>query len=224
MEIIIGIDDAGRGPVIGPMVLAGVLIRKEDEAILKEWDVKDSKKLTPEKRSEIEKKLKKKFVYFTEITSAEEIDSRTNMGINLNRIEAIKSASIINHLIKNLENSDKVKVIIDCPSTNTEAWRDVVLGYVDKKEAIELSCEHKADVNHLSCSAASIIAKTARDSEIEKIKKKIGIDFGSGYCADPLTCDFLEKHLEEFKDSGIIRKTWDTFERAVAKNEQKRLF
>jgi ribonuclease HII len=222
VELILGIDDAGRGPVLGPMVLAGVLLDKTDEPILKEWGAKDSKQLSAEKREEIAKKIKEKFKFHAELTTPEEIDSRLKMGINLNKVEAIKSAKIINELLKDI--NEKIKVIIDCPSPNTEAWKLYVLQHLDKKELIELSCEHKADVNHLSCSAASIIAKTTRDSEIEDIKKKIGINFGSGYCSDPLTCKFLEEHFEEFKNKGLMRTTWDTFAKAQEKKEQKKLF
>ena len=221
-ELIIGIDDAGRGPIIGPMVLAGVLIEKENEAELKEWGAKDSKKLTPEKREEIAKKIKEKFRFYFELTTPEEIDSRTGVGTNLNRIEAIKSANIINHFTKNLK--EKVKVIIDCPSTNIEAWQNYLQQHIENLDLVELSCEHKADANHISVSAASIIAKTTRDSEIEKLKKEIGIDFGSGYPSDPNTCNFLEKHSQDFEDKGIIRKSWDTWTNVQAKREQKKLF
>jgi len=223
MALLIGIDDAGRGPVIGPMILAGILIDKKDEPLLKELGVKDSKKLTPEKRQEIVTHLKK-YKYHVEFTSAEEIDSRTKIGINLNKIEAIKAANIINALTKEL--NEKVKVVIDCPSPNTKAWKGTVTGYLSKQslEVIELFCEHKADVNHLSCSAASIIAKTTRDNEVEKIKQEIGIDFGSGYCSDPLTCKFLQEHSKQFEEKGIIRKSWDTWTQLKAKQEQKKLF
>ncbi len=221
MELIIGIDDAGRGPLIGPMVLAGILIEKKDELFLKDLGVKDSKKLTPEKRYSIVEHLKK-YKHHVELTFPEEIDSRLKMGINLNRVEAIKAAKIINELLKDA--NEKIKIIIDCPSPNTEAWKNTVLNYVDNKELIELSCEHYADANHISCSAASIIAKTTRDTEIEKIKKQIGFDFGSGYCADPLTCKFLEENSKEFENSGLFRKSWDTWTKSQAKKEQKKLF
>ena len=56
----------------------------------------------------------------------------------------------------------------------------------------------------MSCSAASIIAKTTRDAEIEKIKKKIGIDFGSGYTSDPVTCKFLKENSHKYKKEGNL--------------------
>ena len=221
-ELIIGIDDAGRGPIIGPMILAGILIEKADEQELKEWGAKDSKQLTPEKREEIAEKIFKKHKHHIELTSPEEIDSRTKVGTNLNRIEAIKAANIINVLLKEI--NEPVKIIVDCPSPNREAWGNCLKQYIEKAHLAEFFIEHKADVNHISVSAASVIAKVTRDAEVEKIKKEIGINFGSGYCSDPLTKIFLEKHLQQFENSGIIRKSWDTWTNAKAKKEQKKLF
>src|SRR3989344_1857859 len=122
---ILGIDDAGRGPILGPMVLAGVLIEDTDEPNLKKWGVKDSKKLTPIKRREMEKKLKKKFNFHIEMAFPEEIDSRTKLGTNLNRIEAVKAAAIINNLLKDL--NEEIRIIIDCPSPNREAWKNYLM-------------------------------------------------------------------------------------------------
>ncbi|MEK6848081.1 MAG: ribonuclease HII, partial [Nanoarchaeota archaeon] len=115
--LILGIDDAGRGPVLGPMVLAGCLIDSGIEKELKSLGVKDSKQLTAEKREDIVEHIKKLALKFhISITTPIEIDEKTDKGINLNKLEAIKSAEIINALNAGEE---KIKVIIDCPSPNT---------------------------------------------------------------------------------------------------------
>jgi len=220
-ELIIGIDDAGRGPVIGPMVLAGVLIQEKHHDYLKKLEVKDSKLLLPEKREKIALKLIQKFPFHIEFAYPDEIDMRTKSGVNLNWIEAVKTANIINELTKNLE---AVKVIVDCPSPNIQAWHNYVLKHIKNSEKINLVCEHKADFNHLSVSAASIIAKHHREIEMEKLRKKHNIDCGSGYCLDPKTQEFLKGNLQELKDAGIIRKSWNTWEKVVAEKEQKKLF
>lgn len=95
-ELIIGIDDAGRGPVLGPMILAGVLIQKEDEQTIKDWGAKDSKLLTPEKRAQIADKILNTFQTHIEITQPHEIDEHKN----LNWLEAEKAAMIINNLLE----------------------------------------------------------------------------------------------------------------------------
>ena len=94
-QLILGIDDAGRGPVIGPMVLAGCLITDETEKELKRLGVKDSKQLTKKRRAFLEIIIKEKAeAFFVVKTQAEEIDGKNNDGINLNDLEAQMSASI----------------------------------------------------------------------------------------------------------------------------------
>ncbi len=222
MALIIGIDDAGRGPVIGPMILAGILIHEKHHPYLLDLGVNDSKLLMPEKRESIAIELIKKFPFHVELTHPNEIDSRTFAGTNLNWIEAIKAANIINNLSKDLE--EKIKVIVDCPSPNIRAWHNYLLKHIKNPSIIQLSCEHKADINHPSVSAASIIAKHHRELEMKKLRKLHKIDCGSGYCHDPKTQEFLKGNISHLKDAGIIRKSWETWTKAVAEKEQKKLF
>ena len=90
MMKLIGIDDAGRGPVLGPMILAGVLADASDEKIIKMMGAKDSKLLTPPNRKKIGDEIRKKYIHYIEVTSPREIDESTN----LNYLEAIKTAKI----------------------------------------------------------------------------------------------------------------------------------
>ncbi len=219
----IGIDDAGRGPVIGPMILAGVLVDEKQEAKLKLIKVKDSKLLTPQRREFLAREIKKIVgAHITLKSTASEIDSLLGQKINLNKIEALKSAEIINVLTKNIPS--KVEVIIDCPSNNIMAWRNYVLSHVNNVDKIVLKCEHKADVNHPVCSAASILAKVTRDDEMDKIRKKYDVDCGSGYPSDPLCVKFLKTDkAKELAKIGLIRKSWATWKTANRKPGQKKL-
>jgi ribonuclease HII len=232
--LIIGIDDAGRGPVLGPMCLAGVLIPKEIEEEFRRAGIKDSKLLTPKKREELVSIIKQTAIDFHFILlSPAEIDTGMGIGVNLNEVEAMASANIINHLAGKLteEQKKELVIIIDCPSTNPNAWINILMKYVRKEnQRIKLRAEHKADFHYPSVSAASIIAKTTRDSEIEKLKKEVGFDFGSGYPADPFTKEALQKHKEILLKHRIIRETWQTYidleQKAETKKrgEQKKLF
>jgi ribonuclease HII len=227
MVIKIGIDDAGRGPVIGPMVLAGVLCDSKKEGDLKELGVKDSKQLTSNKREEIVKEIKKNYSFYFEIIEAKEIDAKTKAGINLNRIEAIAAARIVNNLVKNFGmEKGKIEVIIDCPSPNCENWKAIVERYLDEeiKKKVLIKAEHKADANHPCCSAASIVAKTTRDSEIEILKKELGSDFGSGYASDEKTLLYVKENFNLLKEKGLVRECWDTCKRIKGEIEQKKLF
>lgn len=220
MTLILGIDDAGRGPVLGPMVLAGVLIEEKDNEVLKVWGAKDSKLLTPRKRKEIKENIINQFRHHLEISEPIDIDKSSN----LNYLEAIKTAMIINELTKDL--SEKVSVIVDCPSTNIESWTNDVQKLIKKPEIISLVCEHKADFNHPSVSAASIIAKERREDEMRELRSKAGVDFGSGYPADPKTKEFIVENFDNEKHKSIIRFSWKTVKKLIEakKSSQKKLF
>ncbi|MEK6945389.1 MAG: ribonuclease HII [Nanoarchaeota archaeon] len=217
----LGIDDAGRGPVIGPMVLAGCLINDEASKEFKKLGVKDSKQLTQKRREILVETIKEKAETFeVVVVYPEQIDGTDEFRINLNELEALACAEIINRINKGFS---KIKVIVDCPSTNITKWTDFLKSKIENLSNLEISCEHKADVNHISVSAASIIAKSLREKEMDDIKKKYGSKVGSGYSSDPLTKKFIENHGSEFKDHGIIRKSWATWKNSVAFKEQKKL-
>lgn len=217
----LGIDDAGRGPVIGPMVLAGCLLDEKVEKELKKLGVKDSKQLTQKRREFLSEKIKEMAETFEIIVIyPSDIDKKSAEGINLNRVEAIASANIINRINKGY---GKIKVVIDCPSPTIAPWRDFVKTRVKNLSNLDVACEHKADQNHISVSAASILAKSTREIEMCKLKDKYGDEIGSGYTSDPLTCKFLEKNAMKYKEDGIFRLTWITWKRACAVVEQRTL-
>jgi ribonuclease HII len=224
-EWIIGIDDAGRGPVLGSMCLAGVLIESDIEEYLKKSGVQDSKLLTPTSREKLAPIIKDKVLDFKfKLITPIEIDTGMGIGLNLNEVEALASASIINDLTMNLKENEKnnLRIILDCPSINISGWKSQLMSYItDKTLENRIFCEHKADLNHVVVSAASIIAKTTRDAEIQKLKKEIGIDFGSGYPSDPTTKDFLEKNANNPKFKGLFRESWATWKNAVNKTKEK---
>lgn len=221
VDLILGIDDAGRGPVIGPMVLAGCLVTEESQKELKKLGVKDSKQLTPKRREMLAEQVKEIAETFEiALSYPDEIDCSLNSGTNLNKLEAMKMAEIINKVNKGYK---RIKVIIDCPSTTISTWTDFLKTKIDNLSNLEIVCEHKADVNHVSVSAASIIAKHIREKEMDKLKEVYGTEIGSGYCSDPSTMMFLEKHAIKHRDSGIFRKTWETWKVTLNKIGQRTL-
>jgi len=213
-KIIVGIDEAGRGPILGPMVMCGLMVEEDKELI--KLKVKDSKLLTKSRRNELFDKIKaisKKCEVV--VVEPDEIDRAVNNhdGLNLNKLEAKKTADILNKL-----NPDKA--IIDAPSNNIKSYKEYLINLIDNKK-INIVLEHKADMNYPVVSAASIIAKVTRDNEIEKIKKKIKIDFGSGYMSDPKTVAFLEKYYEKYEH--LFRKSWLPYKDKVNKKFQSKL-
>ena len=219
--MILGIDDSGRGPVIGPMILAGVLIDESKQEEFKKMGVKDSKQLTVKRRDFLADFVRENADTFeVVIVYPKDIDGDNKKGINLNDVEAIACAKIINRINKGF---GKIKVVLDCPSTNTNSWREFLLTHIENTSNLEISCEHKADVNHVTVSAASIIAKDTREKEMKKLKEKYGEEIGSGYTSDPMTRKFLEKNIVKYHNDGIFRKSWATWRTAAGKVTQKKL-
>ena len=222
--LILGIDDAGRGPVIGPMTLAGCLITEETEREFRKLGVRDSKQLTPKRREHLELLIKEKATAFAlQVTQPSEIDGKNHDGTNLNDVEAHMAAAIINELNAASHREHKIKVVIDCPSPNRMKWRDGVLVKIDNLSNLEISCEHKADRNHVAVSAASILAKEERERQMRILKEKYGNEMGSGYASDPITKKFLAKNVKKLHDKGIFRKSWSTWKKAHGDAGQKKL-
>lgn len=215
MVLICGIDEAGKGPVIGPLVVVGVLLDEEKETLLQQIGARDSKTLTPLKREKLSAQIEgiAEKVHVKSL-SPEEIDTAIfSKNSNLNQLETAAIAAIINALKPD-------KVYIDCLSSNIEGWTaelKQMLDFVPK----EIVAEHKADALFPVVSAASIIAKVTRDRAIDDLKRKYNVDFGSGYPADPKTKAFLEKHYK--KDYPFFRKSWESYQRLVKAEGQSSL-
>ncbi|MBW2991039.1 ribonuclease HII [Candidatus Woesearchaeota archaeon] len=210
--IISGVEEAGRGPVIGPMVLAIASIHHKDEFKLKALGVKDSKLLTALQRERLYEEIKDLCEHEIIKVSPAEIDKAVESEeSNLNWLEADKTSILIN----------KVKpdsVILDCPSTNLKEYKK----YIQKKLKYKprMRVEHKADLKYTIVAAASILAKVARDNEIKKLKAEHKVDFGSGYPSDPLTVKFTRKNFNKYP---FFRKSWETWQKAKKHGGQKKL-
>ncbi len=209
--IISGIDEAGRGCILGPMVIAGVAIPHEHEEKLRKLGVKDSKQLSPAKREELAKKIEELANIVVLEVAACKIDNYRKQGISLNRLEAIKFAEILN-----LQKPHRA--FIDGPDTNLPKLH----GFLKKMapDGIELVVEHFADSKYPVVSAASIIAKVERDKKIGQLRKEYG-DIGSGYTSDPVTVKWLEEWMKTHKElPECARKSWITAENLIEKKEQ----
>ncbi len=213
-SITIGIDEAGRGPVIGPIVIAGVSLDEELKVKFKSAGVKDSKMLSIKKIYQLEKIIKEFSLDFKVVVrTAKEIDDRFKSRKNLNYFELDEMAEIANSIKGD-------KVIVDSPSANTSK----VKAYLEKKiKGKEITARNYADRDFVEVGAASILAKAQREREVEAIKKELSYDFGSGYSSDPRTIAFLKiindnGRINEEPYSKYIRKTWLTFKNLTRKD------
>jgi len=197
---ILGIDEAGRGSVLGPMVIAGVIVPEKMEKVLERMGVKDSKRLTANRRTILSRKLRKMFDYEIVVISAREIDEMRADGINLNDIEKNAMRDLIIKL-------NPEKAIVDAVDVKAERFQKNLC----ESTGVNVIAEHKADDKYIEVSAASIIAKAERDAQVAEINKdfiKSG-GIGSGYPSDPTTKKFLTNYTyDEMPD--FVRRSWAT--------------
>ena len=214
--IIAGIDEAGRGPALGPMVLAVATIEKKDEEKLISLGVKDSKMLDVSERQRQSKELRgilSEFSYTS--VEAKELDSLMDWK-SLNEIEAMRVGLLLN----NLKAKPDV-VYVDSPDPKASNFARRIRKYISFKTSIK--AEHKADVNYPIVSAASIIAKVERDDAITRLCEHYG-ELGSGYPHDPKTISFLCNWVKKNKClPEIARKSWETNKNIIDGVFQKKI-
>ncbi len=202
-KYVVGIDEAGRGPVIGPMVICAYSIEKEKEGVLRELGVKDSKLLSKRKRNDLYPKLKSISAGFKikHVSPAEIDELRKKHSLN------IIEQKIMLKLTQDL-NINPSEIYIDAADVKEKRFGQVF--EVEFPNALVVS-KHQADKIYPIVSAASILAKVERDNEVARIASKIGEDIGSGYPADPKTKDFLRRYFMKHKKfPPFVRESWDT--------------
>jgi ribonuclease HII len=214
--LIAGVDDAGRGAVIGPLTIAGVLMKEEDLPKLKELGVKDSKLLSPQRRETLAIEIKRIAQKYSLIKlSPKQIDTVVETGKKLhrlNRLEAQTMAQIIEMLKPD-------KAYVDASDVLEERFKQHILENLTFK--VEIVSEHKADRKYPIVSAASIIAKVERDKEIAELTKKYG-DLGCGYPTDAKTINFLQQCLEKLGEyPDFVRKSWKPAKKAKTENDSR---
>jgi len=214
--LIAGIDEAGRGPALGPLVMAITVADKGCEDFLREKGVKDSKLCSLKERDEhyITVKEAVREYSFLKI-SPEEIDGLRKRK-SLNEIEAMWAARLINSL-----DSRPDVIYVDSPDPISRKFGERILNYTSYRPNI--ISEHKADLNYPIVSAASIIAKVERDKAMEELAEEYG-NIGCGYPNDPDTINFLRDFTKKNKClPGCARHSWITNMRLLDEAFQKKL-
>ena len=201
--MICGVDEAGKGPVMGPMVVAAVSV--ENAKLIENLGFKDSKLLSSQRRLELFNLIKQNYSYEIEVINVEKIDEY-RMKNQLNLLNRKTFEKVISRL------NPKV-AYVDAADVNEERFgREIKVNLTNPNDTDVISM-HKADSMIPVVAAASIIAKQTRELEIKKLKKEIG-DFGSGYPSDERTIKFLKSY---FHDNSRwppgTRKSWKTIER-----------
>lgn len=222
--IVCGGDEAGRGAILGPLVISLVAVKKSSLHSLAEIGVRDSKLLPAKRRrslygeiEDIADEVKVDRIYPNEINSA------MQNGISLNELEAVRFARLFDAM-----RADVGAVYLDSPDVIAEKFGvrfkmssskpTKVIGVKLKKEDLEgaitrIIAQHKADSRYAIVSAASIIAKVTRDREMKKLERSLKMELGSGYPSDDVTIAAIKSNLHNNVLDGNIRKYWSTLDR-----------
>jgi len=226
--IIAGGDEAGRGAVLGPLVVSLVSINEGKAKKLSEIGVRDSKMLSRRRREFL----------FDDIYSLaedvrtyaitpEEINNAMRNNISINELEAIHFARLIDE-----SEANPKKIYLDSPDVIPEKFgirvslisnKRLQVNGVNRvrrsekgsgsnaaKAVAKVIAEHKADVKYPVVSAASIIAKVTRDRAIEELEESLGFELGSGYPSDKVTIDMIRRNLDNEKLLKHVRAEWKT--------------
>jgi len=192
-----GVDEAGRGSLVGPLVIAGVSINQSKIRKLKSMGVRDSKKLTPSQREKLYKKIIK-FAdnYYIAKINPPTIDRSVNKH-DLNNLEAKYMAKVISKLNPNIS-------YVDSCDVNPSRFGKKISKLAKNNN---VKSYHHADSRFVIVSAASIIAKVNRDRAIQNLRKKHNI--GSGYPSDPKTKRFVKNYYHNMnKIPNFVRSSW----------------
>ena len=195
--MILGLDEAGRGCVLGPLVVAGFLASEASESALRAAGADDSKALSPKKRDAARAALSELGTPFVREISPSEIDAG-----NLNELEEALLIAIVRE-------ARPTRVIVDALG-HPRTIPATVARLSAATDGIPWHMAPKADSTFATVGAASIFAKTTRDAALDALRPEFG-DFGSGYPSDPATRRWLTDWAKSQRPwPSFVRTRWGT--------------
>lgn len=215
--MICGVDEAGRGPCIGPLVVAGILVETDEELV--RIGVNDSKQLTPKKREQLAPMIQKIVAkHDIVMLPASDIDD-LRKTMTLNELEVFVYSKIIERLKPEI-------CYVDAVDVKEERFGKDILSRLSYSP--QIISEHKADERYPVVGAASILAKVTRDEHVRKIAQELepqlGLPLGSGYPSDPVTKRFLQTWVSRFGSlPPHVRQSWETCQQLMRNKNTKRL-
>uniref|UniRef100_A0A5K3EJL3 Ribonuclease n=1 Tax=Mesocestoides corti TaxID=53468 RepID=A0A5K3EJL3_MESCO len=212
----LGIDEAGRGPVLGPMLYAGAIAPLDKHSALKAMGLMDSKQLTEERREDLLKQMLKEsdwLAYTLHVISPMEITEEmlSSQKTSLNVISQNAAIGLIRSALDQCVNLKEVFVDTVGKAETYQAYLTSLF------PNLKITVESKADATYPIVSAASIYAKVTRDRLLARWPKEArgsvppGTPIGSGYPGDPLTKQYLRMCMDPiFGFPPLVRSSWAT--------------
>ena len=194
--LVCGVDEAGRGSMLGPLVIAGITINRSKINLLKKQGIRDSKKLSPATRERLYKKIINIVDDYYVVKIPPRIIDKSVLNHSLNHLEAKYMAKVISKL------SPSTAFVDSCDVNSKRFGKEISKLTSNTK----IRSYHHADSKFITVSAASILAKVSRDRAITRLRKKY--DIGSGYPSDPKTKVFVKKSIQRNQNLTFLRKSW----------------
>lgn len=216
MKYIAGVDEAGRGPLIGDLFMAIVVIDSEQDSFLRSLGVKDSKRLTRSRREEL-------FRYIVGTARVVAVTRITPSAIDRENINTLEIKSLCRLLTKVLTITSIERVYIDA-FASPDKIKEHVRPCLKSLSIDNVIAEHGADSLYTVVGAASIVAKVLRDIHVDELKMVYG-DFGSGYPSDRRTVDWLKNYYQRHRSiPPIVRRSWKTVENIIRRTHNLDLY
>eukprot|EP01133_Synstelium_polycarpum_P001110 gene1110-1268_t len=199
----IGMDESGKGAVLGPLIIVAVTLTPQAETVLRSAGVKDSKKLLPSRRTMLYGLIKQEALHIeTVYLEAKDIDSMRQLQ-TINAIESNVFMGLVDRSVgviktsRLVEEEGAIRVQLDSLENNSFKYS---LPFRDrfKPPHFNVQCETKGESKFIAVAAASIVAKVERDLAIQKLEAQVGQPIGCGYPSDATTMAFIQSYFEKY--------------------------
>lgn len=191
----IGTDESGKGDFFGPLVIAGVLVTPESVLRLEKIGVRDSKRITDNRVTELGTIIRKQFPNSIVVIGPERYNELYEKIRNLNRLLAWGHARAIENILEKHE----------CQCALTDQFGDekfVKNALLEKGKKIELVQRPKAEED-LAVAAASILARGEFVRRLKNLSESCGMDLPKGCTGNIVE---VGKRLTEKSGTEILRR------------------
>lgn len=212
LSMICGVDEAGRGPAFGPLVVGAVF--SEDEETMHALGARDSKQLTPTARERLYDEIAAQAAYWCVVPMAAERIDELMAKESLNAIE-------LEMFVEAVGQRPADVTYADCPDVDTNRFGSQMSVRLGGRKVV---AEHKADATYPVVSAASIMAKVTRDRLIDGFRAEFDCPIGSGYPSDEVTMAFIEKWIKEHgSPPPHTRRSWEPVRKLMTARRNTKL-
>ena len=218
-----GVDEAGRGPCLGPLVVAAFALPQSDLALLVENGVNDSKQLNHDERRRVADWLRtegEKRGWLMQVHASNALDVDLAMQVsNLTSHEIDIFARLLNEIVRTGPVEDGLSggtLALDACQVDAHRFGERVASRLTDWpwNGWGIDSRHRHDETNPAVSAASVLAKVERDELVRALESELGSQIGSGYPNDPATKEALPALVAGSEPWEHLRWGWATIAEA----------